>query len=1068
MENLISNTLKANLLENAPVIIAYHDLEHNILWANKAYQMATGLSLQEIEGKKCYSVWGLAKPCRNCPVITAIKTGEPAEAELTPENQDHWPETQGSWLSKSTPLKDENGKIIGAIETAFDITEHKGFEASLLESEKTLKIAQSVGKIGSWWYDPVMRTANWTEEMFRIFGLDPQPEAVPYEDHRKIIHPDDWDRFDAALTRAVTEGVGYNLELRITHPTGKIGYVNSRCIAQKNNDGVVTRLIGTTQDITDRKQVEEELRRNYDGQKVINTLLELTGQDITLEELLNRCIETIVSTPWLSFESKGGIFLVEKDPEVLVLKAQKNFSESIQKTCGKVPFGKCLCGRAALTQKIQFADGIDNRHDIHYEGMPPHGHYCVPILYADKIIGLICLYIQEGHSHDQREEEFLTLVSNVLAGIIVHKLSVDENTRLSTFSRENPNPILVADSEGNIVFINPSGERLLEELEVETATGLLPENYQEVVSDCLKAGHTTVEIETIVANRVLSWSYYCSHENDLTYLFGMDITDKKRAQEALQQAHDELENKIKERTAQLTVANEGLKMEIADRKEAEAALELSEATLARAQTIAHLGHWEWDVATDAITGSDEFYHIFETNPDNFNSLGHFREILHPNDRNRVITTVEAALKDGQPYNIEYRIVCSGGMEKDIHAQAEVTLDGEGQPIRLMGTVLDISERRRAEEDLLVSEEKFRSITTSAMSAIIMMAPDGKIVFWNDAAHNIFGWSEEEALGKDLHAMLTPEHFQKAFHGAFPSFKETGHGNLIGKMVEVVALHKNGQEVPIELSLSSVKIKGKWNAIGIANDISERKEAEGALNKAKELAEAANKAKSNFLSSMSHELRTPLTAIIGFAEVLKDEYFGGLNEKQAEYTRDIFESGKHLLSLINDILDLSKTEAGKMDLEFSEINIKYLLEHSLIMIKEKAMKRRIRLDFQCPDELTGLHIQADERKLKQILFNLLSNAVKFTRDGGVIELTSKQMAGELIISVTDSGVGISPEEQERVFEEFYQVDGGQKDKTPGTGLGLPISKRFVEMHGGKIRVESLEKDKGSRFSFTLPL
>ena len=512
----------------------------------------------------------------------------------------------------------------------------------------------------------------------------------------------------------------------------------------------------------------------------------------------------------------------------------------------------------------------------------------------------------------------------------------------------------------------------------------------------------------------------------------------------------------------------GVVLDISKRRQSEETLKKSEEALSHAQAIAHLGHWEWDIVADVINGSDEFYRIFGTNQNNFSSLGHFREILNPDDRDRVVKAVEAAQKEKKPYDIEYQIVCSDGKEKYIHAQGEVTFNAAGQPVRMMGTVLDITERKRAEEELRISEEKFRSITTSAMSAIIMMDANGEITFWNEAAQKIFGWHAEEALGKDLHALLVSEQIQEDSRKTLPLFKKTGQGKLIGKIVEHTAIHKNGEKIPVELSLSAVNIKGQWHAIGIVNDISLRKQAEETLKKAKELAEMANKAKSDFLSSMSHELRTPLTAIIGFAEVLKDQYFGKLNEKQADYVKDIFESGKHLLSLINDILDLSKVEAGKMELELSEINIRHLLEYSLIMIKEKALKHRIKLDIQIPEELSGLEIQADERQLKQVMFNLLSNAVKFTPDGGAIEVEAKQVAQELIISVSDTGIGIAPEEQEKIFDEFYQVIGGKRDKTPGTGLGLTIAMRFVKMHGGRLWVESKEKNKGSRFCFTLPL
>jgi GAF domain-containing protein len=230
-------------------------------------------------------------------------------------------------------------------------------------------------------------------------------------------------------------------------------------------------------------------------------------------------------------------------------------------------------------------------------------------------------------------------------------------------------------------------------------------------------------------------------------------------------------------------------------------------------------------------------------------------------------------------------------------------------------------------------------------------------------------------------------------------------------------------------------------------------------------EAANRHKSEFLANMSHELRTPLNAIIGFSEVLGERLFGELNEKQAEYTDDILTSGRHLLSLINEILDLSKVEAGRMELELSTFDLPTALENARTFVRERAVRHAITLDLSV-DERLGDFV-GDERKIKQILLNLLSNAVKFTPEGGRIEVSAKQSNSAIEISVSDTGIGISPEDQATIFEEFRQVGGDYAHKKEGTGLGLTLAKKFVELHGGKIWVES-EAGKGSTFTFTLPI
>jgi signal transduction histidine kinase len=229
-------------------------------------------------------------------------------------------------------------------------------------------------------------------------------------------------------------------------------------------------------------------------------------------------------------------------------------------------------------------------------------------------------------------------------------------------------------------------------------------------------------------------------------------------------------------------------------------------------------------------------------------------------------------------------------------------------------------------------------------------------------------------------------------------------------------------------------------------------------------EIANRHKSEFLANMSHELRTPLNAIIGFSEVLAERYFGELNEKQAEYVNDIHSSGKHLLGLINDILDLSKIEAGRMELDLADFDLPAALQNAMTLVKERAQRHGITLSLEIDLALGQVH--ADERKFKQIMLNLLSNAVKFTPEGGKVSVAAKPNGAGVEVSVSDTGVGIAPEDHDAVFEEFKQVGRDYTRKAEGTGLGLALAKRFVELHGGEIRVAS-SLGKGATFTFTLP-
>jgi signal transduction histidine kinase len=234
------------------------------------------------------------------------------------------------------------------------------------------------------------------------------------------------------------------------------------------------------------------------------------------------------------------------------------------------------------------------------------------------------------------------------------------------------------------------------------------------------------------------------------------------------------------------------------------------------------------------------------------------------------------------------------------------------------------------------------------------------------------------------------------------------------------------------------------------------------------AQSANLAKSEFLSSVSHELRTPLTAIIGLTQLLQKKYYGPLNEKQADYIQDILGSSNHLLSLINNILDMAKIEAGKSRLELAETQVKELIGGSLLFVKENAAEKRIDLRLEIPEEILNLRITADKLRFRQVMVNLLSNAIKFTETKGKVVIEAEKKEDELMVSVSDNGIGISLEEQGKIFDAFYQVNTKITSKIPGTGLGLCLAKHLVELHQGRIWVESEGIGKGSSFSFTISL
>ena len=369
---------------------------------------------------------------------------------------------------------------------------------------------------------------------------------------------------------------------------------------------------------------------------------------------------------------------------------------------------------------------------------------------------------------------------------------------------------------------------------------------------------------------------------------------------------------------------------------------------------------------------------------------------------------------------------------------------------------------------------YEDIIETAREPILMLDSDLRVLSANRSFYDSFKVTPKETLGNLIYDLgnrqwdipklrtLLEEILPK--DNKFDDYKvEHEFSNIGHKIMLLNARRITQKEIGSQLIL--LAIEDITEKMRLQRELAERtRDAE----KAQSEAEAATRAKSDFLANMSHELRTPINSIIGFSEVLEDELLGSLNASQREDVQYILKAGRHLLSLINDILDLSKVESGKMELEVDKVSLRGILDASLVMHREKALRHGISLDLQM-EPVTDIVIEADERRLKQIMFNLLSNAVKFTPDGGSVRVTAREITGaqEVETSIEDTGIGIKPEDVSKLFKEFSQLDSVYDKKYEGTGLGLALTKKLVELHGGRMQVAS-EFGKGSRFAFVIPV
>ena len=399
---------------------------------------------------------------------------------------------------------------------------------------------------------------------------------------------------------------------------------------------------------------------------------------------------------------------------------------------------------------------------------------------------------------------------------------------------------------------------------------------------------------------------------------------------------------------------------------------------------------------------------------------------------------------------------------------------KGDTHEFQAVIQDITQHKQSEQALRASEEKYRSLIDHIPDVVWTADSNRDLRYISGNVAKVLGYSSEELLGGQLWLdWIHPEdaaRVSQAYQKLFSANEKFD--------VEYRICRKDGQWIWLhDRALSTRPREGIMCADGIFLDVTQRRLADAAIQHTKEAAESANLAKSQFLANMSHELRTPLNAIIGFSEILADKTFGDLNGRQLKYSNNILSSGRHLLDLINDILDLAKVEAGRVELMCNTFAVAKALQEAQTIVKTLANKKGIRLEFEAAPDLPPLF--ADEAKFKQVMYNLLSNAIKFTPDGGRVTVTaafqnepgddSSQAVECLRIAVADTGIGIQALDQERVFKEFEQVDSSYGRQQQGTGLGLALTKRLIEMHGGRIWVESQGiEGKGSTFTFVIPL
>ncbi|MGM0455340.1 MAG: PAS domain-containing protein, partial [Cyanobacteriota bacterium] len=484
--------------------------------------------------------------------------------------------------------------------------------------------------------------------------------------------------------------------------------------------------------------------------------------------------------------------------------------------------------------------------------------------------------------------------------------------------------------------------------------------------------------------------------------------------------------------------------------------------------------WEASLKDGSLVWDQRIYEIYGIAPGTAIDYPRWLLLVHPEDRPHLEQTIEQMLRTDEDAHLDFRICRDDGTVRILKSSARVRRNQSGEPVSLVGINLDITDRKRSELALKESEEKFRQLA-EAVDAVFWIVDlvSRSQVYVSPAYERIWGYPVEE-LYENANAWL--EHLH-------PEDRSRLEANPAEDILEEYneeyrIIRADGEVRWIRDRAFSIKNEqGQvYRVAGIAEDISDRKHAEAQLRQTNEQLMRATRLKDEFLASMSHELRTPLNAILGMTEALQEDVFGAVSDAQRHALQTIESSGGHLLALINDILDVAKIESGQIELNLSATAIAPLCESSLNVIKQQALSKNIELTLNLSSTVPQMLL--DERRMRQVLINLLNNAVKFTPKGGHIKLQVTPLFGPpshpttasvigVRWSVEDTGIGIAPEHLPKLFQPFMQIDSALNRQFEGTGLGLSLVKRLVELHGGEVGVTS-QLGVGSCFTITLPL
>jgi len=943
-------------------------------------------------------------------------------------------------------VRDEAGNTIRLIGCSHDITERKRIEAERQQAEKTLQDNQILLQLvmdslplGIFWKDRQSRFLGCNRQMVLDSGFSSAKEIIgrtdldmPWKDEAPFYRVDDFLVIKSGQPK-----------LGIEEPITKSGnikrWLRTSKLPLRTNDGEIIGVLGSYEDITERKQIEQALR---ESERRYETLAAAAPVGIYRTDAEGNCL--YVNDRWCQIagltpeEAAGKGWTQGLHPD------DRDMIAAVWDYCAET--GEMFC----LEFRFQRPDGV------------------ITWVFGQAVqkkdaTGMVTGYvgtITDISDRKAMEQELQSLNYELEARVEQRTAELQESQQfIQNVTDSIPNALYIYDlDEDRYIYAN---------CEVEQALGYSPDQFCNTGSALFLNLMHPEDLEKFTRYLL---DLRELHDQDTQSLEYRLISPEGEWRWYL--SHDTLFRRAGDGHVQQII---GMVQDITTRKCIEEQLRYSEAQLKTAQRIARLGSWEFDVQTGAITWSEEVFEIFgrpiQQSPPTYKEL---IAMIHPEDRQHHQSLVQQVLNEGQPYLSELRLYHPDGSLRYIQVRGEASSQADGQVTKLFGTILDITERKQSEEQLRHLSERLTLALQSGGFGSWEYDFERSQQIWDDRMYELYGIDPATFTGTmdEWLSYLHPDDLepirsifqQVVLHGSEYSaeFRVIHPNGSIRYLKAFGLLQRNQKYEPVRI-------------IGINYDVTDLKLTEEQLREVNDRLTLTNaelyratRLKDEFLANMSHELRTPLNAILGMTESLQDELLGTLSDRQKNAIKTIERSGQHLLELINDILDLAKVESGQLELQLAPVEIDHLCTSSLNFVRQQAISKNIQLTAEIPFGLPAVIV--DELRIRQVLINLLSNAVKFTPNGGQVRLIAQQEQSQqqrfLCFQVMDTGIGIAEENIEKLFKPFTQIDSHLNRKHMGTGLGLSLVRRLVELHQGTVDVSS-QFGQGSCFSVCLP-